>query len=168
MGAGRRRRDRRDRGENSRLSRSSTSSPHIFMPEGIFFMSMPPGRAPAGPLRADALHVERDLHLAGLFEFERDRQLVALLERALEIQQHQMIAARRELDRLAGLDGETLVERAHRHHAIVHGHFVDLDLAGDVGRARRSADPASCPCSRWSDIRRRSWRRPAWRGSRPA
>ena len=43
-----------------------------------------------------------------------------------------MIAARRQLDRLAGLDRKPLLERAHRHHAIVHGHLVDFDLAGDV------------------------------------
>src|SRR3954453_9034444 len=44
----------------------------------------------------DALHVERQLHLAGLLEFDGDRQLVALLELALEVEHHQMISARRQ------------------------------------------------------------------------
>ncbi|MHC2250200.1 hypothetical protein ACVJH7_009507 [Bradyrhizobium elkanii] len=37
--------------------------------------------AAARRLRADGLHVKRDRDLAGLFEFERDRYLVALLQR---------------------------------------------------------------------------------------
>src|ERR1700722_20826622 len=46
-----------------------------------------------------------------------------------------MIAARRQLPRLARLDHKTLVERTHRHHAVVHSHFVDLNLVGDIRRA---------------------------------
>src|SRR6185437_7597661 len=45
----------------------------------------------AGPLRADALHIERELHLASLLEIKRDRHLVALLQRAFQIEHHQMI-----------------------------------------------------------------------------
>ena len=45
-----------------------------------------------------------------------------------------MISAWRELYGLAGLNRQALVERSHLHHAIVHGHFVDLDFAGDVSR----------------------------------
>ena len=106
------------------------------MPEyGIFFMWPPDCRLRSRGLRADPLDVERDLHLAGLLELQGDRQLVALLERALEVQHHQMIAARRKLYGLAGLDREPLVERAHGHHAVLHRHFVDLDPAGDIGRA---------------------------------
>src|SRR6185437_10418215 len=71
----------------------------------------------AGPLRADALHIERELHLASLLEIKGDRHLVALLQRAFQIEHHQMISARSELHRLAGVDGEAVVERPHRHHA---------------------------------------------------
>src|SRR5712671_1356712 len=48
-----------------------------------------------GALRANALYIQRELHLARFFELKRDRNLVALLERALEIEQHQMIPTRR-------------------------------------------------------------------------
>src|SRR2546423_12324608 len=44
-----------------------------------------------------------------------------------------MIAARRQLDRRAGLDHQSLFERTHGHHAVIHGHFVDLDSIGDIG-----------------------------------
>src|SRR5260370_19183997 len=88
-----------------------------------------------GALRPDPLHVKGELHLARFFELKRDRNLVALLERALEIEQHQMITARRKLDGLPGLDRKTLVERPHRHHAIACSHLVDLDLIGDIVRA---------------------------------
>src|SRR5439155_21327459 len=93
------------------------------------------GTIRTGSLRADTLHIQREVHFAGFLELERERHLVALLERVFEIHQHQVIPARRELYGLAGINGETLVELAHRHHAIVHGHFVHLDLARDGARA---------------------------------
>jgi len=45
---------------------------------------------------------------------------------------------------LPGLDHKTLVERTHRHHTVIHGHFVS-ELVGDI---RRAADQpsASSPC----------------------
>src|SRR5439155_7765368 len=92
-------------------------------------------RATRGRLRADALNIERQQYLAGLLEFQRDRHLVTLLERALEVHDHQVIAAGRELYGLAGLDGEALVERPHRHHAVIHRHLVHLDPASDVAAA---------------------------------
>ncbi len=48
-----------------------------------------------------------------------------------------MVATRRQLDGLAGLDGQAVVERAHRHHAVIDSHFVDLDFFGNI---RRTAD----------------------------
>src|SRR5882724_5516519 len=86
-------------------------------------------------LRSYSLNIERERNLAGPLELERERQLVALLQRALQVEQHQMIAARRQLHRLARLDHKTLVERTHRHHTVIHGHFVDLNLVGDIRRA---------------------------------
>ena len=46
-----------------------------------------------------------------------------------------MIAARRKLYGLTGFDGKTFIELTHRHHAIVHGHLVQLDFIGNVSRA---------------------------------
>jgi hypothetical protein len=44
-----------------------------------------------------------------------------------------MVAAWREFDRLAWLDGEPLLNRAHLHDAALHRHFVDLHTARDIG-----------------------------------
>src|SRR5438105_15759340 len=61
-------------------------------------------------LRTEALHIERYRDLAGLLEFERDRHLVTLLQRALQIEHHQMKSTGRQLDGLAGLNSEPLVQ----------------------------------------------------------
>src|SRR5579863_2368120 len=74
-------------------------------------------RGRGGPLRAHTLDIERELHLACLFEVEGDRHLVALLERTFQVEHHQMISAGCELHRLAGFDGQAVVERPHRHDA---------------------------------------------------
>src|SRR5579864_4991015 len=47
----------------------------------------------AGRQRADALDIERKLHLAGLLEIKGERHLVTLPQRALQIEHHQMISA---------------------------------------------------------------------------
>src|SRR3954447_2303397 len=53
--------------------------------------------APAArSLGSDRLDLERHGDLTGLLEFQRDWQLVALLQRALQLHHHQMIAARRQ------------------------------------------------------------------------
>src|SRR3954462_13546129 len=46
-----------------------------------------------------------------------------------------MVAARCELDGLAWLDRQPLVERTHGHDAIVHRHLVNFDLAGAIAGA---------------------------------
>ena len=50
-----------------------------------------------------------------------------------------MITLGLELDRLARLDLQSARDRPHLHHALIHGHVVELDLSG-VGE--RAADQA--------------------------
>ena len=101
-----------------------------------FFMSCRPHDAcPAGACAPTPCTSSDSVTLPAFSNSQRERHLVALLERILQIHQHQVIAARRELDGLAGLDRQSLVERTHGHDAVVHGHLVDLDLAGEIAGA---------------------------------
>src|SRR6202171_2877890 len=90
-------------GRLSVSSQSSTSSvSHLHAGRHLFHATVRIIRA-RGALCAHALHLERQRYIAGFFELQRQRHLVALLEGVLEIEQHQMIPARRKLYRLAGL-----------------------------------------------------------------
>src|SRR5713101_1497335 len=89
--------------------------------------------------RADALHRELHLNLAGFFELQRAVDLLALLERLLEIDEHQMQAVGLELERLARLDLDAAGDGAHLHHALIHGHLMDFDLSGVGKRAAEEA-----------------------------
>jgi hypothetical protein len=51
-----------------------------------------------------------------------------------------MVAARLELDGLAGLDLKPASDGAHLHDAAFHGHLMDFDA---VGGGKRAADQAS-------------------------
>ena len=59
---------------------------------------------------------------------------LAFDQRALQIGEHQVIAAGRQLDRAVGGNGESVFHLAHRHHAALHAHLVDFDL-GEIGRS---------------------------------
>src|ERR1700694_5542983 len=112
------------------------ASPHVLHPGHAVHVRLHVrhrGFLADGPDRV--LHVNR----AGFFELERARDLFALLERLLEIDEHQMIAVGLELDRLARLDLDAAGDGTHLHHALIHGHVMDFDLSG-VGE--RAADEA--------------------------
>ncbi len=64
---------------------------------------------------------------------------LALNETALQIDEHQVIAAGRKLDAGAGLDLEPAAKLTHPHHTVGNRHLVDLDPAGNI---RAAADQA--------------------------
>ena len=84
--------------------------------------------------RADGFHGVFDRDLAGLLEFERALDTLALLERLLQPDEHHVIGAGLELHGLARLDLEPLRQRPHLHHAAVHRHLVDLEFARALDR----------------------------------
>ena len=53
---------------------------------------------------------------------------LALLQRMFQIEQHDVKAAGLQRDGLARLDFQAALDRAHFHHAVFHGHGVDLAL----------------------------------------
>jgi len=60
--------------------------------------------------------------------------VVAGAERLFQSDEHEVGGAGLQLDGRARLDLQAALDRAHLHHAIVHGHGVELELGGDVGR----------------------------------
>ena len=76
-----------------------------------------------------------DLNRAGLLDNQRALDAPALLERRLQVHEHDVVAARLELDSLARLDLETAGNPAHRHHAVLGFHLVNLEAAGARKRA---------------------------------
>src|SRR5665811_1264439 len=78
------------------------------------------GVVAAAGLGADALDRKGHVDLAGLLEHKRGFDRLALRERLLQADEHHMIAARLELDRLPRLDLDALGDRPHLHHAVVH------------------------------------------------
>src|ERR1044071_2839104 len=83
-------------------------------------------------------HLEVDLHLAGFLELQHHRNLLAFLERALEVDQHEMRTVRLELE--AALGGYVVpLDLAHAHDVAVLDADVGLDLGCRVGRASDEA-----------------------------
>jgi hypothetical protein len=72
---------------------------------------------------------------ATALELERHRHLVALLEIALEAQEHDVVTPRLHLD-LASGGHVDLGHRTHLHHAAVVLHFMQLNGPGHVARCR--------------------------------
>ena len=81
----------------------------------------------AAALGADALDGEVDVDLAGLGEFQRRLETLALLELLLQADKHHVIAARVERDGLARLDLDAAGDRPHLHHAAFHFHLMDFE-----------------------------------------
>src|SRR5438128_264969 len=77
------------------------------------------GIASACALRTKALDIECDADVARMFERERHRHAFALPQWGIQIHEHQMRAAGRETDGLAGFDQEAAVDRAHLHHSVI-------------------------------------------------
>src|SRR6516225_10018486 len=75
------------------------------------------GRTGAGALRPDRFDHVVDVDLSGLGEIERELDALALRERALEAEQHDVRRLRLENDSLPGLDLEPALHRTHRHDA---------------------------------------------------
>src|SRR6185369_2264656 len=83
-------------------------------------------------------HLEVDFHLAGFFEFQHDRNLVAFLERPLEVDQHEVRAVRLELE--AALGGDVVaLDLAHAHDVAVLDADVGLEFRRRLGRASDEA-----------------------------
>src|SRR5216684_2506766 len=120
-------------GEEADMERMA--SPHVFHAGHVLVRL----HVRLGGCRADALHRELHLNLAGFFELQRAVDLLALLERLLEIDEHQMQAVGLELECLARLDLATAGDGAHLHHALIHGHLMDFDLSGVGKRAAEEA-----------------------------
>src|SRR5690606_11954415 len=75
--------------------------------------------APMG-VRAATHRVDRELDIDGscLLEGQRSGEAFALLGRALQVHEHDVVGARRELDLAAGGNFDALGERAHGHDAL--------------------------------------------------
>src|SRR5205809_945056 len=69
------------------------------------------GISSACALRTKALDIECDADVARMFERERHRHAFALPQWGIQIHEHQMRAAGRETDGLAGFDQEAAVDR---------------------------------------------------------
>src|SRR5215472_13424128 len=81
-------------------------------------------------LRPDRRDHVFDVDLSGLGKLERGLDPLALSERLLEPEQHEVEGVGRELHALPRLDLEAARNRAHHHDALVHGHLVHLHLPG--------------------------------------
>jgi len=94
--------------------------------------------------RAERLDRELDVDLAGFLELQSAFDLLALLQRLLQSREHHVERSGLELDRLAGLDLETALNRPHLGDALLHHHAVDLEPAGDrYGAADKSVGRAA-------------------------
>src|ERR1043166_3364472 len=82
-----------------------------------------------GAAGADGRDRVFDLDRSRLRKLQGHAHVLALLERLLEIHEHHVITARLEFDRFARLDLEPVLDLAHFHHALLHGHGVDLEAA---------------------------------------
>ena len=69
------------------------------------------------------------------FDHKLDGHRVAGLQRLLQVDQHHVVAAGLQIDRLARGKVET-GDGAHLHHVAFHGHLVDLDHVGHGRRGR--------------------------------
>src|SRR5262245_49553477 len=87
----------------------------------------------ASGLRADALDDKIDRHIACFLKMQRRLDMLTLFEGLLQSDEHHMIAARLELDRLAWLDFNA-GNGPHFHNAVFHAHLVNLETIGNVGR----------------------------------
>ena len=108
------------------------------MPHGSLRLAVGCGHQCVWPVAPIALDVDLDLDRAGLLERQDHRNLLALLERLLQVLQHHVVAAGAQFHRRAGLEVDAL-HRAHLHDAAVHRHFVNLHQAR--GRRRRTDQP---------------------------
>jgi hypothetical protein len=91
-----------------------------------------------GRRRADGLDCQLHRDLAGPLETEHDRDPFPFDQRVAQAHEQQVHAAGRELDRLAGRDGNALY-RAHARDAVGEGRLVDLDPLGDFAGHRDQA-----------------------------
>src|SRR5450755_2636269 len=90
------------------------------------------GRLGARTIGANALDDEINLDLASPGELQRGLEMIALHELPVQANEHHVIAAGAELDRLPRLDLYAAREGTHLHHAVVHAHFVDLKSACNI------------------------------------
>src|SRR6516162_8301360 len=84
------------------------------------------GRTGAGALRPDRFDHVVDVDLSGLGEIERELDALALSERALEAEQHEVRRLRLENDGLPGLYLGPALHRTHRHDTVLHEHLMQL------------------------------------------
>ena len=96
--------------------------------------------------RARRLDRVFDIDLAGLREFQRGFDLLALFERLLQSREHHVERSGLEFDGLTGLDLEPAFHRPHLGDALLHHHAVDLESAGGRRSSRPPGDRARCPC----------------------
>src|SRR5262245_18275295 len=85
-------------------------------------------------LGANAFHREVDGHIAGFFKTQGCLDVLALFEGLLQSNEHHVITARLELQRLTRLDVKA-ADGPHLHHATLHAHLVDFETVGYVRRA---------------------------------
>lgn len=70
--------------------------------------------------------------LPALSNSQRCLHVLTFLERFIQPDEHHMVAARAEFDRLSRLDLKTFVDGTHFHHAVVQAHLMYFEAAGDV------------------------------------
>src|SRR6185312_5318762 len=114
---------------------------------------------------ANAFNGKIDGDFARFLKFQHRFDVLALLQRALQPDEHHMVSTRLQFDRLSRFDLESLVERTHFHHAVVHAHLVDLETAGDIRRAPDKA-VSHTPCVRDRHVGAPD-RSALWRSARP-
>ena len=72
---------------------------------------------------------EADLDRPGLCEFEGDDNSLALNDRRRKLHQHEMEATGRQRHGLPGRDDNPVFQSAHRHHVVLHAHFVNFNAS---------------------------------------
>ena len=93
-----------------------------------------------------ALQIDRDddIHLAGVFENQRDGDLVTMRQLAVQAHEHHVVAAAFQHMGVPGRDLEAFLDLDHAHHIAIGDMGVQLDPLGHV-RARGTSRSSSAP-----------------------
>lgn len=81
---------------------------------------------------ADTLDREINRSLASFFKLQFRFEMVALLQRLFQSDEHDMIAGRLKSDRLSRFDFDARRHCTHLHHALVHTHFMNLESVRNI------------------------------------
>ena len=80
---------------------------------------------------------------SGLLELQGCLNRLARLQGMFEFEEHHMDTRWFECDRFARIDFKSALHRAHFHHAIFHGHGVNLAFGARI--SRNAGEPVRCP-----------------------